>query len=129
MVEQLYFGEKILKQSLGTVYNQLMYKSFPLALIKVGPISFVYIWCSAINSTTYCCLVVVLIFEPAHTQKTKIKWDTTDKDKYIELVNEGIQSSDLTLETAKDVEKAYICCLVVVLIFVISSLKSPPMIT
>jgi hypothetical protein len=32
----------------------------------------------------------------AQTQKTKIKWDTADKDKYIELVNEGIQSSDLT---------------------------------
>jgi hypothetical protein len=29
-----------------------------------------------------------------------------NKDKYVELVNEGIQSSDLTLETAKDVEKA-----------------------
>jgi hypothetical protein len=27
---------------------------------------------------------------------------------YIELVNEGIQSSDLTLETAKDVEKAFL---------------------
>jgi hypothetical protein len=44
----------------------------------------------------------------AHTQKTKIKWDTADKDKYIELVNEGIQSSDLTLESAKDVEKAFL---------------------
>jgi hypothetical protein len=32
----------------------------------------------------------------------------SDKDKYIELVNEGIQSSDLTLETAKDVEKAFL---------------------
>jgi hypothetical protein len=30
------------------------------------------------------------------------------KDKYVELVNEGIQSSDLTLETAKDVEKAFL---------------------
>ena len=28
--------------------------------------------------------------------------------KYVELVNEGIQSSDLTLETAKDVEKAFL---------------------
>jgi hypothetical protein len=46
--------------------------------------------------------------KPTHTQKTKIKWDTADKDKYIELVNEGIQSSDLTLETAKDVEKAFL---------------------
>jgi hypothetical protein len=43
--------------------------------------------------------------KPAHTQKIKIKWDTADKDKYVELVNEGIQSSDLTLETAKEVEK------------------------
>jgi hypothetical protein len=34
--------------------------------------------------------------KPAHTQKTNIKWDTANKDKYIELVNEGIQSSDLT---------------------------------
>jgi hypothetical protein len=33
--------------------------------------------------------------KPAHTQKTKVKWDTADKDKYVELVNEGIQSSDL----------------------------------
>jgi hypothetical protein len=40
--------------------------------------------------------------KPAHTQKTKIKWDTADKDKYVELVNEGIQSS------AKDVEKAFL---------------------
>jgi hypothetical protein len=39
---------------------------------------------------------------PAHTQKTKIKWDRAIKDKYVELVNEGIQSSDLTLESAKD---------------------------
>jgi hypothetical protein len=38
--------------------------------------------------------------KPGHTQKTKIKWDTANKDKYVELVNEGIQSSDLTLETA-----------------------------
>ena len=45
---------------------------------------------------------------PAHTQKTKIKWDRAIKDKYVELVNEGIQSSDLTLETAKDVEKAFL---------------------
>jgi hypothetical protein len=44
---------------------------------------------------------------PAHTQKTKIQWDRTNNDKYVELVNEGIQSSDLTLETAKDVEKAF----------------------
>jgi hypothetical protein len=41
--------------------------------------------------------------KPAHTQKTKIKWVRANKDKYVELVNEGIQSSDLTLETAKDV--------------------------
>jgi hypothetical protein len=41
--------------------------------------------------------------KPAHTQKTKIKWDTADKDKYIELVNEGIQSSDLTLEMIRDI--------------------------
>jgi hypothetical protein len=46
--------------------------------------------------------------KPAHTQKTKNKWDTANKDKYVELVNEGIQSSDLTLETAKDVEKAFL---------------------
>jgi hypothetical protein len=26
-------------------------------------------------------------------KRQKIKWDTADKDKYIELVNEGIQSS------------------------------------
>jgi hypothetical protein len=45
---------------------------------------------------------------PAHTQKTKIQWDRTNNDKYVELVNEGIQSSDLTLETAKDVEKAFL---------------------
>ena len=45
---------------------------------------------------------------PAHTQKTKIKWDRAIKDKYVELVNEGIQSADLTLETAKDVEKAFL---------------------
>jgi hypothetical protein len=67
----------------------------------------VYIWCSAINSTTYCCQYKKTIDKnqkPTHTQKTNIKWDTADKDKYIELVNEGIQSSDLTLETAKDVE-------------------------
>ena len=46
--------------------------------------------------------------KPAHTQKTKNKWDKANKDKYVELVNEGIQSSDLTLETAKDVEKAFL---------------------
>ena len=46
--------------------------------------------------------------KPAHTQKTKIKWDPANKDKYVELINEGIQSSDLTLETAKDVEKAFL---------------------
>jgi hypothetical protein len=46
--------------------------------------------------------------KPAHTQKTKNKWDRANKDKYVELVNEGIQSSDLTLETAKDVEKAFL---------------------
>jgi hypothetical protein len=40
-------------------------------------------------------------------KRQKIKWDTADKDKYIELVNEGIQSSDLTLETARDDEKAF----------------------
>ena len=46
--------------------------------------------------------------KPAHTQKTKNKWDRANKDKYVELVNEGIQSSDLTLESAKDVEKAFL---------------------
>jgi hypothetical protein len=49
--------------------------------------------------------------KPAHTQntqKTKTKWDRANKDKYVELVNEGIQSSDLTLESAKDVEKAFL---------------------
>jgi hypothetical protein len=46
--------------------------------------------------------------KPAHTQKTKNKWDRANKDKYVELVNEGIQSSDLTLETAKDVEKSFL---------------------
>ena len=48
--------------------------------------------------------------KPAHIQKTRIKWDRADKDKYVDLVNEGIQSSilTLTLETEKDVEKAFL---------------------